>query len=94
MSICSLVVYARPEKLSTVSEALTAMEGVEIHASSDQGKLVVSIDHPQRRYCSDAMMTMSTMDGVINTALIYEYFEEDDSERPLDSEPTPTEVTP
>ncbi len=38
MSICSLVVQARPENLETVSESLSGMEGVEIHASSEAGK--------------------------------------------------------
>lgn len=93
MSICSLVVHAKPEKLEPVTQLIADMEGVEIHAKSEMGKLVVSIDHPQRRYCSDAMMKMTSMDGVLNTSLIYEYFEEDPSSSAPESEPTRKEVT-
>ena len=80
MSICSLVVHARPENLPSVSKSLGEMEGVEIHAQDESGKLVVLIDHPDRQVCSKTMMDMATVSGVINTSLIYEYFE--------DSEPT------
>ena len=94
MSICSLVVYTRPENLDSVADSLTSFEGVEIHARGEQGKLVVTIDHPQRRYCSDTMMQMSTMDGVINTTLIYEYFEDDGIEPTLENEPVCSSCEP
>jgi nitrate reductase NapD len=76
MSICSLVVQARPENLSSVSGDLSTMQGVEVHASSEAGKLVVTIDHPQREVCSQTMMDMQNIPGVLSSSLIYEYFEE------------------
>jgi periplasmic nitrate reductase NapD len=76
MSICSLVVRARPENLTAVSDTLANMEGVEIHASSEAGKLVVTIDHPEREVCSRTMMEMQNIPGVLSSSLIYEYFEE------------------
>ncbi len=82
MSICSLVVQARPENLASVSENLSAMEGVEIHASSEAGKLVVTIDHPQREVCSQTMMDMQNIPGVLSSSLIYEYFEENPNTDP------------
>ncbi len=94
MSICSLVVYTRPENVDSVGDSLALLEGVEVHARGENGKLVVTIDHPERRFCSDTMMHMSTMDGVINTALIYEYFEEDDIEPGLEHEPVCSSCEP
>ena len=85
MSICSLVVHTRPEKLPFVSKSLGEMVGVEIHAQDESGKLVVLIDHPDRQVCSQTMMDMANVSGVINTSLIYEYFEE--------SEPTGKEIS-
>lgn len=76
MSICSLVVQARPENLKAVSDNLSTMEGVEIHASSEAGKLVVTIDHHERELCSQTMMDMQNIPGVLSSSLIYEYFEE------------------
>ncbi len=59
-----------------MSENLSAMDGVEIHASSEAGKLVVTIDHPQREVCSQTMRDMQNIPGVLSSSLIYEYFEE------------------
>lgn len=85
MTICSLVIHARPGSVTPVAATLHQMEGVEVHAQTEEGRLVVSIDHPDRAYCSDAIMRMHNVDGVINAALIYEYHEE--------SEPTHMEVS-
>ena len=76
MTICSLVVQARPEHLESVNETLNAMKGVEIHAQNEFGKLVISIDHPSREYCSKAMTDMTRIDGVMSTSLVYEYQED------------------
>ena len=75
MTICSLVVYARPEKAPVVGQAISALEGTEVHVATDEGKLVVSLDHPDRTYCSETIMALNNIDGVISTSLVYEYFE-------------------
>ncbi len=78
MSICSLIVHSRPENLDPVQQSLDEMEGVEVRARDELGKLVVLIDHPERQVVADIMMSMNQIDGVLNTSLIYEYFEDDD----------------
>jgi nitrate reductase NapD len=77
MSICSMVVHSRPENLDPIAVTLNQMEGVEVRARDERGKLVVLIDHPRRSVIADNMMEMNNIDGVLNTSLIYEYFEED-----------------
>lgn len=77
MSICSMVVHSRPENLDPIIVSLNQMEGVEVRARDERGKLVVLIDHPKRQVIADSMMDMNKIDGVLNTSLIYEYFEED-----------------
>jgi len=81
VTICSLVVQSMPEHVETVNESLLAMEGVEIHAQNGQGKMVVSIDHPSREYCSDAMIDISRIDGVMSTSLVFEYQEDPEPEQ-------------
>lgn len=75
MTICSLVVYAKPENTEAVEKRMTDLEGLEIHATDPSGKLVVTIDHPDRAHCSEMIMGLSAIPGVINTALVYEYHE-------------------
>jgi nitrate reductase NapD len=75
MTICSLVVYARPEKAPVVAKTIETFEGVEVHAATAEGKLVVLLDHPDRTYCSETIMDLNNVDGVLSTSLVYEYFE-------------------
>ncbi|MCP4181752.1 MAG: chaperone NapD [Hyphomicrobiales bacterium] len=75
MTICSLVVFAHPEKTPVVEGAIEALEGTEVHAATKEGKLVVLLDHPDRTYCSETIMGLNNIDGVISTSIVYEYFE-------------------
>ena len=75
MTICSLVVLTQPENLNTVTSKLEEFSGVEIHGKSKEGKIIVVIDHPERSHCSEMMMAMASMEGVVNTSLVYEYHE-------------------
>ncbi len=83
MSIYSVVIHTKPENISSVSTELEKLEGVELHATNERGKLIVTVDHPDRVYCSDTLMGFHNIPGVINSSLVYEYFEEGIEEVPL-----------
>lgn len=76
MTICSLVLQAIPEQILPVINNLESMQGVEVHARNEYGKMVVSIDHPDRKYCSKVMTDMTRINGVMSTSLVYEYQED------------------
>ena len=78
MTICSMVLHARPEKAELVCEQLGKQAGVEVHANTEDGRLIITIDHPDRTYCSETMMQMHNLDGVLSAALVYEYHEDHD----------------
>jgi len=44
MSICSLVVQTRPERVQTVEQRLQALPGVEIYGGQAEGKLIVTVE--------------------------------------------------
>lgn len=73
MNICSMVVNARPEEAKAVSGRLEQMDGVEVHGVSDEGKIIVTVERDERSLQSEAMMQMQDVEGVITTALVYEY---------------------
>ncbi len=75
MSICSLVVYTNPESMEAVVADIEKREGCEAPAA-ENGKIVVVIDTPSRDVMSQTIMDLNNIPGVINVALIYEYFEE------------------
>jgi len=80
MSIYSVVIHTKPENISSVSTDLEKIKGVEVHAVNEKGKLVVTLDHPDRGYCSETLMSFHNIPGVLNSSLIFEYFEEDDKD--------------
>jgi len=83
MSISSLVIQTRPENVDAVHSALILMEGVEIHATTDSGRLVVTVDQPDNAKAADTFSKFTELDGVLNTSLIYNYFENDNAEKEL-----------
>ena len=72
MNICSLVVHARPDSVDAVSARLMEFDGVEIHGEAD-GRLVVTVEHDERKLVSEAIMEFNNVKGVLSSALIYEF---------------------
>ncbi len=78
MSICSLVVHARPEATQDVRRAIEAEHDCCEVAAAEKGRLVVVIDTRDRARMSDTIMALNDITGVISVSLVFEYFEEDD----------------
>ncbi|RCX32918.1 chaperone NapD [Thioalbus denitrificans] len=76
MNLCSMVLNARPAQAAAVRTRLEAIEGVEVHAVSDTGRLVLTLEHPDRTYYAETMMQMHNVAGVLSAALIYEFHDE------------------
>ena len=89
-----MVVHTLPENLNSVEQSLNQMDGVEVRMRDQRGKLIVLIDHPERKVVSDTMMNMFKVDGVLNASLIYEYFEDDDGDSVEAELPFSTSCTP
>jgi len=81
MSISGLVLHVRPEKADAVSAEVAALHGVEVHAATEDGRLVVTVDEADDRVASETLTRFATMDGMINTSLVYNYFEQDSDEK-------------
>ncbi len=79
MSICSLVVYTRPEKMAEVCAEIDGREGCEVKGAED-GKIVVLMDHPSRDVMSRTIMDLNDIPGVITVSLVFEYFEDTPAE--------------
>ncbi len=78
MSICSLVVYARPEATEEVRSAIEKGYEVCEVVAAESGRLVVVIDTHDRQQMSDTIMALNDIEGVITVSLVFEYFEEGD----------------
>ena len=77
MSISGLVVHADPARREPVGEALRACPGADIHASTEDGIFIITVDRRDDREAADAMMDFRHIDGVLSTSLVYHNIESD-----------------
>ncbi len=80
MNISSLLVNARPDVQQQVREGLLLMDGVEVHAATAHGQLIVTIEADSDRAAADMFTTISQQPGVLSASLVYHQFEPDPDE--------------
>ncbi|MFC1673510.1 chaperone NapD [Pseudomonadota bacterium] len=80
MSICGLVIHASPGNGDNVVSALVALDGVEVHEATEDGRLVVTVDNPNDGEAAKVLDSFREIDGVLSTSLVYTHFEEDSGE--------------
>ncbi len=73
MNICSVIVYAKPEKSGLVQTKLEKFSGVEVHGGAEEGKLVVTVEGGTDDGLADTMTAFNRVEGVINTVMIYHH---------------------
>ncbi|MDH5190616.1 MAG: chaperone NapD [Gammaproteobacteria bacterium] len=81
MNIAGIVVFSLPEHLDAVHARLVRIPGVEVHGVSEQGKLVVTVEHDEHKEITDAISSISAMEGVVNTSMVYQHSENIPSEQ-------------
>ena len=81
MSISGIVIYVQPDSVDVMSKQIAALGGVDIHAATDDGRLVATVDQPDDRKAADVFTELQNMAGVLNTALVYTYFEPDPADK-------------
>ena len=72
LHIASLVVHSTPRRLERVAGAIAAMRGALVHASSANGKLVVTLEAPTSESMTQSVSTIQRLDGVLSAALVYQ----------------------
>ena len=73
--ISSMVVHARPDYLSIVKNNIRRLSGTEIHAESDNGKLVVVLETQDQGYITDTIEKINNLEYVLSTSLVYHQIE-------------------
>jgi nitrate reductase NapD len=82
VNITGIVVYAKPDRCGAVRSALAALGGVEVHAVSPEGRMVVTVEQPDDRAATETLDAVARVEGVLSTALVYHHDE------PLNEEST------
>lgn len=83
MNICGCLVHVARDALPEARAAMEATPGVEVHAQSDDGRLVVVVEDIGETFASDTIMALHQIPGVISLTLNYHHFEDTSQRTPL-----------
>jgi nitrate reductase NapD len=83
MNICGCLVHVAPEAIAAARPQIEAMAGVEIHAQTEDGRLVVVVEDTDERFASDAIMALHQVPGVLSLTINYHHFEDLSPRAPL-----------
>ena len=75
LHISSFIVRCRPERLSAVIDACSALPGVEVHGRDHRGKFIALLE---RETDADLVATIGQLErlpGVLNASLVYHHAE-------------------
>ncbi len=75
MNISSAIVYAKPDREPVLREQLLQVQGVEVHAATEDGKIIVTIEAANDREAIDTYEAIGRLDGVLNIAMIFQQTE-------------------
>lgn len=87
MNICGCLVHVTLDALPRARAMMEAIDGVEVHAQAEDGRMVVVVEDTDSAYASDTIMALHQVPGVISLTLNYHHFEDTSSRAPL-AEPT------
>ncbi|PJG59749.1 chaperone NapD [Aeromonas cavernicola] len=73
--ISSLVVLTQPTQCQQLAQQITTLAGAEVHAISEEGKLVVTLEGEGQGAIMSAIDAIQAMPGVLSAALIYHQFD-------------------
>lgn len=80
--ISSLVVHVRPERCADLRAAIAALDGAEVHAGTEDGKLVVVLETDSDAETIARIAAINEMKGTIAASLIYHEIDADPEEEP------------
>lgn len=75
LHISSLVVHGKTAYQSKITTAIHQLPGAEIHAVSEQGKFIVTLETASEAKILDCIAHINRIDGVLSTVLVYHHCE-------------------
>jgi nitrate reductase NapD len=69
-----------PADTAAVSKQLRGLEGVEVHAVGDDGRMIVTIESGDQDNTSNTFEAIRQMPGVLSASLVYHQYESDPDE--------------
>ncbi|MDH5648687.1 MAG: chaperone NapD [Gammaproteobacteria bacterium] len=77
MHIAGVVLRVQPQRIEEVCKSMTGLEGVELHAVDNDGRLVVTIEGEERQEVADSIFKLDSLKYVLSSSMVYEESETD-----------------
>jgi periplasmic nitrate reductase NapD len=77
LNISSVIVHPGPGRVEDVRSQLAALNGIEIHAVAEDGRMIVTIEADNDGAMADAYDAINKTDGVMSAAMVYHQTESD-----------------
>ena len=74
--IASLMVQARPRHMAQLTPVLTAIPGVEVHGSNDQGRMIVTVEADDDGHFMHIISRIEGTENVVMASLVYHQIED------------------
>jgi len=78
-NVCGLLAHVAAGQMDAVRTQLNELPGVEIHAETEDGRLVITIEDTEENLAADMITQVDRVKGVMNSSLVYHQFESQDS---------------
>ena len=75
MNICGILVHCAPGTMSSVAGDLAALDGVEVHMTTADDRIVVTVEDTETTQAADQILAVHRLDGVIAAALTFHHFD-------------------
>ena len=82
MNICGCLVHVTPETTQSAQATIAGTNGAEVHAASEDGRIVVVVEDTPEKLASETIMDLHQIPGVISLTLTYHHFEDLAETRP------------
>ena len=69
--VASLLVFVRADHKERIELAVRQLSGCELHASTPEGKMIVTVESSDEQDINDRLNAIQTIPGVVSAALIY-----------------------
>ncbi|QDX82389.1 hypothetical protein B9N43_14780 [Denitratisoma sp. DHT3] len=77
VNLLSAILLAHPSGLESLRTALMALPGVEVHAASPQGKLIITLETTDDAETMSMFEAIGKMDEVLSATMVYHQTESD-----------------
>lgn len=75
MNISSVIIHPHPDHIEDVKKSLAEVDGVEVHAVSPEGQIIITIETAGDGETTGTYELISRLDGVLSASMVYHQYE-------------------